>query len=59
MMIKLDTLAVSAKHSMSAKTRVELNFLSPFNEKMEAKSASTLTYGKMAGLVEWALRCPS
>ena len=34
---------------MSAKSRVELNFTSPFLEKKEAKSVPTLTYGKMPG----------
>ena len=57
MIIKLDTLAVPAKHAMSAKTRVELKFPSPFLEKKETKSASTLAYGKMAGLAEWAGGC--
>ena len=37
---------------MSAKTRVKLNFPSPSLEKKEAKSVSTLTYGKMAGLAK-------
>ena len=56
MMIKF--LAVPAKHAMSAQTRVELNFPSPSLEKKEAKSVSTLTYGKMAGLAKWAGRFP-
>jgi len=59
MIIKLDTLAVPAKHTMSAKTRVELKIISHSLEKKEAKSVSTLTYGKMAGLAEWAGRGPS
>ena len=37
MIIKLDTLAVHAKHAMSANTRVELNFPSPFLEKKGGK----------------------
>ena len=58
MIIKLDTLAVPAQHAMSAKTRVELIFPSLSLEKKEAKSVPTLTYWKMAGLAEWAGRCP-
>ena len=58
MIIKLDTLAVPAQHAMSAKTRVEQIFTSLSLEKKEAKSVSTLAYGKMAGLAEWAGRCP-
>ena len=36
-MFKLDTLAVPAKHAMSAQTRVERMFFSPYFEKKEAK----------------------
>ena len=45
-----DTFAVTAKHAMTAKTRMELNFSSLSLEKKEAKSVSTLTYVKMAFL---------
>ena len=46
MIVKLVTLAILAKHAMSAKIRVELNFPSPSLEKKEAKSVTTLTYGR-------------
>ena len=55
-MIKLDSLAVLAK---PAKIRVKINCHSPSIEKKGAKSVSTITYGKMAGLAEMAGRCPS
>ena len=52
MMIKLDTL-VPAKHAIYAKTKVCKIFPLPSHKK-EAKTVSTLTFGKMAGLAEWA-----
>ena len=59
MIVKLDTFAVPAKHAVSAKIQVELDFPSPFLEKKKAKLVLTLTYWKMAGLAELAGRCPS
>ena len=62
MIIKLDILAVPTKQTMSAETRVELNFPTPSFERREAKSVSYLilvVYGKMVGLAECAGMCPS
>ena len=44
MIIKLDTLVVTAKHALSAKIRVELSFPSPSLEKKEENSVPTLKY---------------
>ena len=46
MIINLDTLAVSAKHAMSANTRVELNLPSPSlgKRKQNHHAGSTLVY---------------
>ena len=46
MIIKLDSLAVPAKHAMSAKTRVELKFPSPSLEKRKQNQLHFLLMGK-------------